>query len=426
MTNQLKKFPNDNVTCISPWYELRIDADGSMRSCHAISQSFSEKSNLSFLDWFNNGKEVTNIRNSISDGNEYLSCKSCYDNEKNNLISFRQRRNFQAAIYQGKYFKESLIQSPAYKRMTGNQKIHPAFMHVTLSNLCNLKCRMCFPAYSSQLTDAYKKINWISKDTPTLVDWTTDDNKWNEFLELVKNNDNLMSLHFMGGEPLYHKRFYEFIDWSIENNKTDYHLTFVTNGTIYKEEFFEKLKKFKSVQIEISVENMHVSNDYIRMGSDFKTTQENILKYNGHGIPIILRTVPQALSIGNYDTIIDFAIENKLVFDSNILYNPAHLKCFILPKSEKTLIADKIRSKYIHILSANNDRNDVAMIRSFIGLKRHIESLLVSLEETEPTDIEELRYKFVEHNKQLDRVSELKFTDVYPELLNFYAKYSTI
>lgn len=140
----------------------------------------------------------------------------------------------------------------------------------------------------------------------------------------------------------------------------------VTNGTIYKEEFFEKLKKFKSVQIEISVENMHVSNDYIRMGSDFKTTQENILKYNGHGIPIILRTVPQALSIGNYDTIIDFAIENKLVFDSNILYNPAHLKCFILPKSEKTLIADKIRSKYIHILSANNDRNDVAMIRSFI------------------------------------------------------------
>ena len=421
-----KKFPNDNVTCISPWYELRIDANGNMRGCHAINQAYSEKSDLSFVEWFNNGNEITNVRNSIINGNEYPSCKSCYDNEKNNLISFRQRRNIQAAIYNGEYFNESLKQSPAYKRMTGNKKMYPAFMHVTLSNLCNLKCRMCFPAYSSQLTDAYKKLNWIDKDEPTLVDWTTNDDKWNEFLELIKNNDKLMSLHFMGGEPLYHKRFYEFIDWSIDNNKTDYHLTFVTNGTIYKEELVEKLKQFKSVQIEISIENMHKSNDYIRMGSDFKTTQENILKFTSTSIPVIIRTVPQALSISNYDTIIDFVLENKLVFDSNVIYNPAHLKCFILPKHIKNEIVGKIRSKYIHILSADNKGNDVAMIRSISGIKRHIESLLVSLEEDEPDNIEELRQKFVRHNMELDKVSEFKFTDIYPELFEFYAKYSTI
>ena len=212
-------FPNNKVTCIGPWYELRIDANGSMRSCHALKQAYAESSELSFLDWFNNGNEITNIRNHIIEGKEYPGCNTCYKSESSNIISYRERRNIQAAIYHGDYFSDSLLQSPAYKRMTGNYRMYPAFIHVTLSNLCNLKCRMCFPQYSSQLTDAYKKINWIDKDTPTLIDWTNDDVKWNEFLEFVKNNDNLMSLHFMGGEPLFHKRFYEFIDWSIENNK---------------------------------------------------------------------------------------------------------------------------------------------------------------------------------------------------------------
>lgn len=416
-------FDNDKVTCISPWYELRIDPDGKLRCCHSIRQSYAEKTNLSFLDWFNHGNQ---IKTNIINGNESLGCNACYENEKNNLISHRMQRNIQAAIYDGKYFKESLIQSPAYKRMTGNYKIYPAFMHITLSNLCNLKCRMCFPQYSSQLSDTYKKINWMNKDDPTLIDWTNDDTKWNDFLELVKDNNNLMSLHFMGGEPLYHKKFYEFIDWCIQNNKTDFHLTFVTNGTIYKQELIDKLKQFKSVQIEISIENMHISNNYIRMGSDYTQIQKNILKFKDQGMTVVLRTVPQALSIRDYDTIIDFALEHTLGFDSNVLDNPQHLKCFVLPKHIKNEIAHKIRSKYMHILSSNTNANEVAMFRSVGGIKRHIESLLVRLEETEPDNIEDLRQKFVTFNRDLDSVSELKFKDIYPELYDLYAKYSTI
>jgi MoaA/NifB/PqqE/SkfB family radical SAM enzyme len=203
-------------------------------------------------------------------------------------------------------------------------------------------------------------------------------------------------------------------------------LTFVTNGTIYKEELFDKLKHFKSVQIEISIENMHITNDYIRMGSDFRTVQENILKFINKKTHVVLRTVPQALSISNYDTIIDFALEHNLGFDSNVLDNPQHLKCFVLPKQLKNEILSKIRSKYIHILSSKNHRNETVLFRSALGIKKHIESLMVRLEEIEPENIEELRQKFVKHNKDLDNVSELKFTDIYPELLNFYAKYSTI
>ena len=170
---------------------------------------------------------------------------------------------------------------------------------------------------------------------------------------------------------------------------------------------------------------MHETNDYVRMGSNYKTIQENILKFVSKDIPIVLRTVPQALSIIHYDTILDFALKHKLVFDSNVLDNPQYLKCFVLPNDLKNEIADKIRSKYMHILSSD-EKIDPSAVRSVNGIKNQIESLLVRLEESEPDNIEYLRQEFVRHNIELDKVSKLKFTEMYPELLTFYAKYSTI
>ena len=432
MTNELKKFPNDNVTCISPWYELRIDADGSMRSCHAVSQEYAEKSDLSFLEWFRHGDKMIDIRNSITTGDPYPGCSACYKNEKQNLISFRQRRNIQSAIYSGTNFSKSLEQSPSYKRMTGKiEKFYPAFLHVTLSNLCNLSCRMCFPAYSSQLTNAYKKIGLVDDNTPMLLDWTNDSNKWNEFLDLVKDNDNLMSLHFMGGEPLYHKRFIEFIDWCIVNDKTDFHLTVVTNGTIHNQSLLEKLKLFKSIQVEISLENLHETNNYIRLNSDFEQVRENILNiFDCLGTSsVVIRSVPQALSIMHYDTLIDFAIENKISIDNNVIYKPEYLKCFVLPKEIKDKLTAHLQHKYANILG--NESNDIttqiSRIRTFeFNLKRHIESLLIQLNEPEPSNVEDLRKQFIKYNDKMDSVSGTSFKEMYPELLNFYAKYSTI
>lgn len=432
MTNQLKNFPNDSVTCIGPWYELRIDANGNMRGCHAMTQDCAEKSELNFIDWFKNGKEINKAREFITIGKEYSGCKSCYNNEKLGLTSYRQRRNLQAAIYTGTYFKKSLDQSPALKRMSGNvENYYPAFMHVTLSNLCNLSCRMCFPVYSSQLSVLHKKAGLLDNQSPTHLDWTTDENKWQSFLDLVKYNNNLMSLHFMGGEPLYHKKFLEFIDWCITNKKTDFHLTFVTNGTIYNSLLFKKLKEFKSIQLEVSLENLHTSNDYIRQESDFITVKNNVLDMIGYlgNKSVVLRSVPQALSIMEYDTLIDFAIENNITIDNNVLHNPQYLKCYVLPREVKNRLTEKYKTKYAYILSVNSD--DIvhsARIRTndLNVYKKHIESILIQLNESEPDNIEDLRQKFISYNKNLDRFSKSKFIDNYPILKDFYAKYNTI
>ena len=118
-----------------------------------------------------------------------------------------------------------------------------------------------------------------------------------------------------------------------------------------------------------------------------------------------------------------FAFTNKLnedttasLYESAILENAVRDLHFETdPEKAEELkieIANKLRSKYMHILAATSELNEEVHYRSPIGIKKHIESLLVVLEETEPNDIDDLRHKFVEHNKQLDNVCDLKFKDM--------------
>lgn len=413
-------FPNDNVTCISPWYELRINQDGSYTYCHAARTKF--VSDLNSAEWFSSSPDILHDRGCIKSGTALAGCAECYNNEKQGLTSFRHRRNFQAAVFAGEFFKESLLQSPAYIRMQTSNSVKPAFIHVSLSNLCNLACRTCNPGLSSKVVSVFKRADLIDSQTPVKVDWTKDKQKWDSFVSLVIDNPDLVSLHFMGGEPLLHDKFYELLDLFIDNQKTDFHLTFVTNGTVFKDNLIEKLKRFKSVQVEVSIENLHKTNEYIRIGSDIEQIKNNIKLFSKHKsekFTIALRTVPQALSIQHYDTIVDFAIENQITIDSNVIHDPEFLKIFVLPADVKLKTIDHLTSKYKELIDRDliSNAESVLLFRNnteFLkSIADHLHFILTLLKEKEPENIDVLRAQFVEFNKKLDTATGLNFNSIY-------------
>lgn len=424
-------FENDRVTCVAPWSSLRIDADGSYKYCDHSKDT--EQSTLLPSSWFSCGDKIVLARKAIQTGNELAGCRRCYHDEKNNFISFRQRKNLQAAIHHGEYFKESVIQSPVFERMSQLEVAHnrPAFIHVSLSNLCNLSCRMCTPDSSSKLTSTYKKINLISKSTPNLVDWTADELKWNDFSQnLVINNSDLICLHFMGGEPLYHDKFYKLINSCIDHKKTDFHITFVTNGTIWPSNLVELLSKFKSATVEISVENFHETSNYIRHGSDFKVIQQNIIKIlstKTDNISVVLRTVPQALSVQHYDTLIDFALAHGLSIDSNMLFEPEELSISVLPYEVKEHVIEKLKQKYFDLLSSDiefavQDMRNQSHLKQ--QMKNHVQTIIRMLSMSEQANIEQLRSKFINYNRKFDQATKCDFFSYYPDLKYFYEKYN--
>ena len=425
-------FINDSVTCVSPWYDLRIDATGNVTYCqHA---DVGETTELPLVEWFNSGSLVQDVRKDIQQGHPVPGCHKCYQSEEPGIVSQRQRRNFQAAIYSGKYFKESVQQSLVSPRMCGKvDNIKPAFMHISLSNLCNLSCRTCFPKYSSNLTSTLKSIQLIPDNTPILLDWTQDPARWKQFCDLVVNNPSLVCLHFMGGEPLYHKQFYNLIDLCIEQNATDFHLTFVTNGSIFSADLVKKLKKFKSIAVEISLETFHPTNDYIRLGSEYQRIQHNIeqfLEHKSSTFDVVLRTVPQALSIMHYDTVIDFAIKHRMSLDSNVLIRPEFLKISVLPADLKKKIVTYLHHKYHNYIEHVDNHLTLSTFRNFTELDRqissHIQMLITLLNESELSNIDNQRKQFVQYNRAFDQVSGINFVDLYPELKDFYDQYNTV
>jgi sulfatase maturation enzyme AslB (radical SAM superfamily) len=424
-------FENNNVTCMSPWYELKINSNGEYTYCHASKDH--EKSTMLPSDWFNNGSAVNQARNQIKHGHSVSGCRECYQTEQAKLLSYRNRRNLQAAIYPNNFFKQSLHSSPAWNRMNGKtQHIMPSFIHVSLNNVCNMACRMCTPDNSSKLSATFKKAGIISA-IPAISDWTQDSKKWQDFCSLVIDNSSLMCLHFMGGEPMLAKKFYELIDLCIKKNAVNFHLTFVTNGTIVDTEIIKKLRHFKSVCIEVSIENFHPSNDYIRLGGNYKQLKRNIellLTHRSDTISVVLRTVPQALSIIHYDTIIDFAVKHDVAIDSNIISRPEYLKIFVLPTKVKQQLKIQLSEKYRELIDSTSTNTAVSSLVSLRNnsqvltqLSTHVRLLLTLLTETETENMHLLRQQFVDYNCKIDTVSGLKFTSVFPVLGEFYNEY---
>lgn len=425
----MPSFDNNQITCISPWYELRINTNGSYTYCHNARNS--EQSALLPSQWFANGILVNQTRADITHGTPSPGCKACYAVEQQGLVSFRQRRNQQAAIYSGEFEQQSLEFSPAWPRLNNQvANYKPAFLHVSLSNLCNLSCRMCHPTWSSQLTSTFKRANIVDQSVQILQDWTVDQTKWQDFLTLVLDNSSLICLHFMGGEPMLHKRFYELIDLCIENNTTDFHLTFVTNGTRIDHSIVEKLSKFKSVTIEISIENFHSSNDYVRINSHWQEVQAHIdllLTYRSPTFDIVLRPVPQALSIMHYYTLIDYALVNQVGIDNNVMSSPEYLKITVLPGAIKKAISADLQRRYWDLLESSKvstTNEKVSLLRNTSHIQQqisvHIQSVLTLLNEPEPENIARLRTEFLEYNQKMDNITGQKFDQVYPELAQFF------
>ena len=406
--------------CMSPWYELRIEADGQVRYCHASRRNFDRPND--FVQWFNQDPILLQDRDGMKNGKHNPHCIVCHQQQKIGTVSFRQRRNLQAAVHQS-WFEESFQQSPIQHRVQGQSTdIKPAFIHVSFSNICNMACIMCDARFSTKLSIQHKKFGLIPQDYPTVRDWTVDPLLWQRFLDLVKNNKDLLCVHVMGGEPMLHKKFLEFLSWCGENDCCDFHLTFVTNCSVDPKPLLPLLDKFQSVQVEISIETFDASNDFIRDGGSIDAILPHIqtlLQHRNERFAVFLRTVPQALSIGTYHTVIDFAIKNDLIIDCNNLVDPDFLQVRMLPSASRRTIAMDLRRRYRDILDHDtlDDSHKVNLrdqSRFLNSIKQHIWYLLNLLEQPESNDVCDLQKKF------------LRFLDITHKRQTFHAQFPEI
>lgn len=432
---------NKNIFCNSPWYELHIYWDGSLGICcqesHKLYSESSKQYNIatmSILDWFNSDP-VKKFRYNMLGDNRLTECRRCYIEEDYGGNSRRLKSNQKSVIFTRTAFDESFKQSPGYRHFSnsinsqGVTDTYPVDIHIDLGNYCNLACKMCCAQASS--TIASQEVKWgIAESKQYLgTDWTRSPEVWQSFKNQLLEIPNLKNIHFMGGETLLTSQFEDLVDWLTQHQRFEVCFSFVTNGTVFKIDLINKLKKFQRVGIEISIETVDEHNAYQRQGTDTTVVLNHINQYRTHcnntSITVALRPAPSALTIGYYTGLLQFALDNQLVIKSNLCHEPRFLNAEILPSKTKLIYQTYYQEflKQFDTVNANIDYNASDLNNYRLIIKEQAEMCLAILQTPEPADYQIQVEKLVNHCRKWDNIYGYNARLLYPELteiLDFY------
>lgn len=235
--------------CIAPfngffWRGNRNNSEGIWRSCcETRSKRFEWKAPKgSTLEQIRNNPVATEIKETLAKGEWHPNCLSCKEREEK--FGFSERLN--------------------YNKNTELSEM--VWLDYRPSNLCNLKCRMCRSEHSSLLAaEEGKEVYFFDKTTEKdslvdLVDWS-----------------KLKKVKLLGGEPMVMEETLEVI----ERAKGELHIT--TNAFVVSKEIEEAMKRSKAkIQLNISIDAIGETYEYIRVNSKWDRVEENVLRLKEH------------------------------------------------------------------------------------------------------------------------------------------------
>jgi MoaA/NifB/PqqE/SkfB family radical SAM enzyme len=220
----------------------------------------------------------------------------------------------------------------------------PMAYDLKLSNVCNLKCRMCGPQTSSLILKENKKFR---------RGYFPDEKYWlsNKILSTENEKiffDNLhrvIELEFTGGEPFFSKENKDLIT-KIGNSEHSKNIKILitTNGMIYDKARLDILKKFKRVSFTISVDDIGPRLEYARKGAKWNLIQENIYKFINN-YPEFIINIYRTINNYNIWYLEDFnryGLINNIHITDGFLHEPAKLSI----KNLNSLIKQEVYNKY--------------------------------------------------------------------------------
>lgn len=390
-----------DTVCLMPWISIITLPQGQIGPCCVFDDShdFGNIKTHKLQDAVNH-TSMKQLRIDMLKGHRNSACSTCWRSEDQGLVSIRQRLN-------SKYKKHfPIIRQTALDGTLDNfQLIHADFR---ISNLCNLKCRMCTGAYSSS----------IAQEEATLfnqrryIDIKINNQEFDKVLDFFSQHINSVeSLYFAGGEPLLLEAHYKMLDLIIKHNRTDVELSYNTNLTNLKfknQSVTDYWKHFDNVIVGVSVDLTDQRAAYVRHGSDYQ-----VIKQNYRSIaPYVKINISSVLSLYNAFNLIELQkdwILNEKVSASSIgfmtLVNPDFLSIQILPKFFKDQIFTEI-NQHIKWLKTVPESDQLIIdwqnAQNFMMLEDH----------------SDLLDTFFEVNDLKDQYRNESFERVFPEFQN--------
>ncbi len=341
-----------------PWHGLAVAANGNIKPCCQWSDSLGKVEKVNLVDVYKKHPKIIQLRQDFLDGKKPASCKSCWTREE------------QIGESRRKWFSEKFMStvSQDYTYNVQLDDISWTQMDINLSNVCNLKCRMCGSWASNSWFEEDIKLSNINPA------FQKENNPANQIIRqhsledlstLLPYLDNILRIDFKGGEPMMAKNHVEFLSMLIEHGLNDQIvLQYTTNGTIVNPKILDVMSKFKKVRIMFSIEGTGELYSYIRGGKyTIEELEEVVSMYNDlPNVEIGFNVTIQAYNLLNlkelYYLLESWANKFKNVSNSSafttICNSPMYLSPFVLPDKLRNIAFNELKDiKDFDVLSKN-------------------------------------------------------------------------
>jgi len=273
--NEIKTNP---YFCLVPFTnEFYPTAGKKSFCCHQSIESRHDAffGKVSYDEW--DGKGMQDVRERILSGKPLPECEVCYEKERNNKTSVRQFAN-ENYINANNSIRGSNLKFDYIDTVVGTNHKKSISLDLRMSNLCNLKCRMCSGFSSSHILAEADKNEFLKY-------YGYPDEFDKEAMVIAENaviSDEALNqvqvLNLSGGEPSIMPQCLEILDRLIALGNTDLLLKITTNAVVLKKSFLKRLDKFSQIVFHFSVDGFRLVNDYIRDESSWRVIDANVKK----------------------------------------------------------------------------------------------------------------------------------------------------
>jgi MoaA/NifB/PqqE/SkfB family radical SAM enzyme len=404
-----------------PFTGLATREDGAICACcrsHPV--GFIDKQSLEEI-W--NNDTMQRIRKQVLNNERPPECEPCFSLEDQGVESLRMRH------IAGK-IPEARINLYPNTELKEVMPFEIPTMELKLNNLCNLKCRMCHPMDStswndwSEVKEFYKNENNImyaiieehNLENKPHLDKFQDNPEWWKSLE--KLLPHFRRVEFAGGEPLMDPQHYRILDM-LSQYGHQIEIKYATNLSMLgkgSRNIYEYWPKFKSVAVNVSIDGLGDSYEYIRGNANWDTMISNIKEIQSiNNISRIVGAVTvQVSNVLVLDKMIEYFLDDLgIVFHTHRVEYPKVLSAQVLPRELKELAITRLE-------------NVKDKVKDFNMVKKHPQLLQYTLGQIQDNinylnarDQSDKWQDCVEFNTRLDKTRSQSFVSVTPEFKQY-------
>ena len=408
-----------------PFTGLATREDGAIQVCcrsHPI--GFIQDAPLEY-HW--NSETITRIRRQVLRGERPKECEPCFSLEDQGVESLRQR-HIAGVIPEARIN----LYPDALGKMAHDftMPFEIPTMELKLNNLCNLKCRMCHPGDStswndwSEIKDFYKDEGKViyqlvedhDLEKKPLLDKFEDNPNW--WASLEKNLPYFRRVEFAGGEPLMDPQHYRILDMLAPYGH-QIEIKYATNLTMLgksNRNIWEYWPKFKSVAVNVSIDGLGLSYEYIRGNASWAELVNNIKQIQtiSNISRIVGAVAVQVSNIMILDKMIEYFLDDiGIVFYTNMVKYPNVLSIQVLPEPLKEIAHNRLEAIKSKIPQYKMIKEHPMLLDITIGQIEGVQNFLKA------SDQSHLWKDCVEFNRRLDNTRDQSFEKVTPEFKEY-------